>query len=62
MRPDMANPNGKSAVLPGSGNVFADLGLAGADEKQTRARLAVAINRILQTRRLSQIDRSPGWL
>ncbi len=51
----MAKTNGKSAVVPSSGNVFADLGLAGADEKQTRVRLAVAINRILQKRRLPQI-------
>jgi predicted XRE-type DNA-binding protein len=37
-----------------SGNVFADLGLQDADEKQTRVRLAVAINQIVQARRLSQ--------
>jgi predicted XRE-type DNA-binding protein len=34
--------------------VFADLGLQDADEKQTRVRLAVAINQIVQARRLSQ--------
>jgi len=41
-------------VTPSSGNVFADLGLSHAEEKQTKARLAVAINRVLQERRLSQ--------
>jgi len=42
-------------VTPSSGNVFADLGLSHAEEKQTKARLAVAINRVLQERRLSQM-------
>jgi predicted XRE-type DNA-binding protein len=35
--------------------VFTDLGLPGAGEKQTRVRLAVTINQILQKRRLSQV-------
>jgi predicted XRE-type DNA-binding protein len=43
-------------VIPGSGNVFADLGLRDADEKQTRVRLAVAINQIIQSRLLSQTE------
>jgi len=43
------------SVTPSSGNVFADLGLSHAEEKQTKARLAVAINRVLQERRLSQM-------
>ena len=34
--------------------MFADLGLRDADEKQTRVRLAVAVNRIIETQRLSQ--------
>lgn len=37
-----------------SGNVFADLGFRDADERQTKVRLAVAINEILQRRRLPQ--------
>ena len=37
-----------------SGNVFADLGLRDAGEKQTRVRLAVAIKDILHSRHLSQ--------
>lgn len=41
-------------VIPSSGNVFADLGLPNAEEKQTRLRLALAINQIIQSRKLSQ--------
>src|ERR1700693_731474 len=37
-----------------SGNVFADLGLPNAVELDTKVRLAVAINRLLQSRRLTQ--------
>ncbi len=43
-------------VIPSSGNVFADPGLRDADEKQTRVRLAVAINQIIQARLLSQTE------
>ena len=42
-------------VVPSSGNVFADLGLKNPDEKQTKVRLAVAINEIMRQRRLSQV-------
>jgi len=42
-------------VVPSSGNVFADLGLANAEEKQTKVRLAVAINQIIQGQKLSQV-------
>lgn len=45
---------GKRAVTPSSGNIFADLGFTDAGERQTKVRLAVAINRILGQRRLSQ--------
>ena len=41
-------------VVPSSGNVFADLGLPNAEEKQTKVRLAVAINQIVQSQQLSQ--------
>jgi predicted XRE-type DNA-binding protein len=51
----MAKGNAKHSVVPGSGNVFADLGLTDAGEKQTRVRLAVTINQILRKRRLSQV-------
>jgi len=41
-------------VVRSSGNVFADLGLAEAGERQTKVRLAVAINEVLHRRGLSQ--------
>jgi predicted XRE-type DNA-binding protein len=41
-------------VTEGSGNVFADLGFADAYERQTKVKLAVAINELLQQRRVSQ--------
>ena len=41
-------------ITPSSGNVFSDLGLPDAVEKQARVRLAVAINQALRERRLSQ--------
>jgi len=50
----MANGRNNEVVVQSSGNVFADLGLHDADEKQTRVRLAVAINQIIQARHLSQ--------
>jgi predicted XRE-type DNA-binding protein len=42
------------AVVRGSGNVFADLGYADAEERQTKLRLAYAINRIVEERHLTQ--------
>jgi predicted XRE-type DNA-binding protein len=50
----MPEKNSKLPILKSSGNVFADLGLANAEEKQTKVRLAAAINQILAARRLSQ--------
>lgn len=50
----MANGRTNEVVVQSSGNVSADLGLHDAVEKQTRVRLAVAINQIVQARRLSQ--------
>jgi predicted XRE-type DNA-binding protein len=50
----MANGRNHEEVTRSSGNVFADLGLRDADEKQTKVRLAVAIRQILEARRLSQ--------
>lgn len=40
----------------GSGNVFADLGLAEPAERQTKTRLAVALNRIVKDRGLRQAE------
>jgi len=50
----MVNGKNHETVTRSSGNVFADLGLRDAGEKQTRVRLAVAIKDIIQSRRLSQ--------
>ena len=41
-------------VVPSSGNVFADLGVKNPEERQTKVRLAVAINQIIQGQKLSQ--------
>src|SRR5258706_14052906 len=54
MRCDMPERKTRSGVVPSSGNVFTDLGVANAEEKQTKVRLAVAINQIIQGRKLSQ--------
>lgn len=54
MRCGMAQRKSKPDVVPSSGNVFADLGVPNAEEKQTKVRLAVAINQIIQGRKLSQ--------
>jgi predicted XRE-type DNA-binding protein len=43
-------------IVQSSGNVFGDLGFANADERQTKVRLAITINDLLQRRRLSQAD------
>jgi predicted XRE-type DNA-binding protein len=41
-------------IEPSSGNVFADLGLPDAVDLDTKARLAAAINRVIEARQLSQ--------
>jgi len=48
----MATSN--TRIVRSSGNVFADLGVPDGVEKQTKVRLAVAINQVLQRRGLSQ--------
>jgi predicted XRE-type DNA-binding protein len=55
MRRDTAKRQNRPRVVPSSGNVFADLGLPNAEEKQTKVRLAVAINQIIESRKLSQV-------
>jgi len=40
----------------GTGNVFADLGLPDAEERQTKLRLAMEVNEILKARRLKQTE------
>jgi predicted XRE-type DNA-binding protein len=47
---------GQEIVITGSSNVFADLGFADAEERQTKVRLAFAINRILEQQRLPQME------
>ena len=56
----MASRNAKTKktadaeVTRGTGNVFADLGYADAEERQTKLRLAFAINGVIARRRLTQ--------
>ena len=50
----MANGKSRETITRSSGNVFDDLGLRDAGEKQTRVRLAAAIKDIIQSRHLSQ--------
>ena len=52
----MAKPSAELSgkIVRSSGNVFADLGFADAGERQTKVRLATAINAILERRGLSQ--------
>jgi predicted XRE-type DNA-binding protein len=46
------------SITRGTSNIFADLGLADAGERQTKTRLAVALNRIIKDQGLKQIDAS----
>jgi len=53
----MASGNRRAAandIARGSGNAFADLGYADAEERQTKLRLAYAINGVIDERRLTQ--------
>ena len=49
-----SNTERSGRVVRSSGNVFADLGFADAGDRQTKVRLAMAINDVLQRRGLSQ--------
>lgn len=42
-------------ITRGGDNVFADLGFADAEERQTQLRLAFAINQLLAGRKLTQV-------
>jgi predicted XRE-type DNA-binding protein len=46
----------KVRITDSSGNVFEDLGVPDAAEKQLKVRLAVAINHAVEERRLNQTD------
>ena len=52
----------RETIIRGTGNVFADLGYADAEERQTKLRLAHAINVIIASKRLSAsgCGRAPG--
>jgi predicted XRE-type DNA-binding protein len=52
----MAKRNNKAAgqIARGTSNVFADLGYPDAEERQTKLRLAYAINQIVKERQLTQ--------
>ena len=45
-----------SDITEGTGNVFADLGLPDAGDRQTKTRLAMAVNALLKDRRIKQTD------
>ena len=49
-----ANKGKAREITRGSGNVFADLGLPDAEERQTKLRLAHALNAIMDAQRLTQ--------
>jgi len=49
-----ANKMTDDPITRGSGNVFADLGYPDAEERQTKLRLAHAINGVIARRRLTQ--------
>jgi len=50
----MAKRKSNTTIVRSLGNVFADLGFRDAEEKQTKVRLAVAINQIIEAMALSQ--------
>ena len=58
MRPALPNPNAEmpepEAITRGTGNVFADLGYADADERQTKLRLAYALNSLMDRQHMTQ--------
>lgn len=43
-------------ITEGTGNVFADLGFPDAADRQTKTRLAIAVNALLKERRLKQTE------
>lgn len=46
----------RESITRGTGNVFADLGFPNAAERQTKLRLAYALNQLLDGRKLSQAE------
>jgi predicted XRE-type DNA-binding protein len=56
----MADPDptdmSDDTIIEGTGDVFADLGFADAADRQTKTRLARAVNAILKARRYRQVE------
>jgi predicted XRE-type DNA-binding protein len=52
----MARARNNIEVEPSSGNVFADIGLANAEQRRMKARLAFAVNEIIHSLRLSNLE------
>jgi predicted XRE-type DNA-binding protein len=52
----MAKQTADKTITRGTGNVFADLGYADAEERQTKLRLAYAINGIVAGQGLTQAE------
>jgi predicted XRE-type DNA-binding protein len=50
------NAERREPVTRGSGNVFADLRLPDAAERQAKLRLAYALNQVLEARKLSEAE------
>ena len=50
------NDNRDDEITRGTGNVFADLGYPDATERQTKLRLAYALNQVLEQRKVSQAE------
>ena len=50
------NDNRENEITRGTANVFADLGYPDATERQTKLRLAYALNQVLEQRKLSQAE------
>ncbi len=54
MAPRKSSTSKSETVTRGTGNVFADLGFADAEERQTKLRLAYEINAVVDAHRLTQ--------
>ena len=48
-----------TTITRGSTNIFSDLGFADAAERQTKTRLAMAVNNLLTSRKLKQREIAP---
>jgi predicted XRE-type DNA-binding protein len=53
---DRAADTLEEQITRGTGNVFVDLGFVDAEERQTKLRLALAINVIIESKRLNQVE------